>query len=89
MDPRSVSIIFLGVTLLYAGVLSLADDLYVGAGMMIAGGVLVVMPLWREFIHSRNSSGGSTGPSVKTGRRKKKRHLKVVEREEEERPTYH
>lgn len=81
--------VFVGILLLYAGVLSLATDLYVGIGMMIAGGVLVVIPLSRFFVASRKLSGGSSGHAVKTGKRKRKGHLKVVEREEEERPTYH
>ena len=89
MDIRSISIVLLGVIVLYAGVLSLATDLYVGVGMMIAGGVLVVIPHWRVFVPSRKLSRGSSGHAVTTGKRKRKRHLKVVEREEEERPTYH
>jgi hypothetical protein len=89
MDIKSISKIFVGVIILYAGALSLADDLYVGVGMMISGSVLGVIPLWKAFFRYRNLSGGATEYAVKTGKRKKKRHLKVVEREEEERPTYH
>jgi hypothetical protein len=89
MNIKSISTIFLGVILLYAGVLSLTEDLYVGVGMMIGGSVLAVMPLWNAVIHWRNLSGGATQYAVKTGKRKKKSHLKVVKREEEERPTYH
>jgi hypothetical protein len=88
MNKKQISIMFMGIILFYAGVLSLADELYAGVGMMIGGSVLVVMPLWKAFFRSRNLSGGATG-SVKTGKRKKKGHLKVVKREDEERPTYH
>jgi len=81
--------VLVGAVLLYAGVLSLADDLYVGVGMMISGSVLIVLPLWKAFVHSPNSSSGSVRHVVTTGKQKKKRHLKVVKRQEEERPTYH
>ena len=89
MNIKSISIIFTGVIILYAGVLSLADDLYVGVGMMISGSVLAIIPLWNAFVHWRNLSGGTTKYAVNTGKRKKTRHLKIVKREEEERPTYH
>ena len=61
MNIGSVSIVFLGVIILYAGVLSLATDLYVGVGMMIAGGVLVVIPLWRFFVPSRKLQAVQAG----------------------------
>jgi hypothetical protein len=89
MNIRSISTIIVGVIILYAGVLSLADDLYVGVGMMIGGCVLALIPIWKTFLRSRNLSGGATKYAVKTGKRKKKRHLEVVKRQEEERPTYH
>jgi hypothetical protein len=89
MNIKSISIIFVGVILIYAGVLSLAEDLYVGVGMMIGGGVLALTPIWRIFLRSRNLSGGATRYAVNTGKQKKTRHLKIVKREEEERPTYH
>jgi hypothetical protein len=89
MNIRSISTIIVGVIILYAGVLSLADDLYVGVSMMIGGSVLAVIPLWNMFVHWRNLTGGATRYAVKTGKRKKKSHLKVVKREEDERPTYH
>ena len=81
--------VFVGVTLLYAGVLSLADHLYVGVGMMIGGSALIVITLWKAFFRSRNLSGGGTRYAAKTGQRKKKRHLEVVKREEEQHPAYH
>jgi hypothetical protein len=87
MVIRSISIFFLGVTLIYAGVLSLADELYVGIGMMIGGGILIVLPLWKALGHSRSPSSSSNGRSVKA--RKKKTHLKIVKPDEEDRPTYH
>jgi hypothetical protein len=89
MNMKQLAMVFAGITLLYAGVLSLADDLAVGVAMTIGGSVLAVIPIWKAFAHSRNLSGGSTGHAVKTGKKKTKRHLKVVKREEEERPTYH
>jgi hypothetical protein len=89
MNIRSISTIIVGVIILYAGVLSLADDLYVGVGMMIGGSVLAVIPLWNAFVHWRHRCGGATENIVNTGKREKKRRLKVVKREEEERPTYH
>jgi hypothetical protein len=87
MVIRSISIFFLGVTLLYAGVLSLADDLYVGIGMMFGGSILVVLPLWRVLAYSRSLSSGPTGRSVKT--KEEKTHLKIVKPDDEDRPTYH
>ncbi len=89
MNKKQISMVFTGIILLYAGVLSLADDLYVGVGMMIGGSVLTVILLWAAFFRSRNPSGRPTRYAAKTGKRKKKRRLEVVKREEEERPTYH
>jgi hypothetical protein len=89
MDKKRISMVLVGAVLFYAGALSLADDLYVGLGMMIAGGVLALIPLWNAFVHWRHRCGGATENVVNTGKREKKRRLKVVKREEEERPTYH
>ena len=89
MSKKQVFMVSVGVVLLYAGVLSLTDEWYVGVGMMVGGSMLIVLPLWKAFVPARNLLGGSTGHSVKTAKRKKKRHLKVVKREDEERPTYH
>jgi hypothetical protein len=87
MNRKQISIILMGVTVFYAGVLSLADDLYVGVGMMIGGSILTLIPLWKVFGHSWSLSSRSTGHSVKT-RKKKKTHLKVVKPDEESvRPT--
>lgn len=79
----------MGVTFLYAGVLSLADDLYVGIGMMIGGIILTVIPLWKAFSHFRNLSSGSTRYAAKTRKVKRKGHLRVVNGKKEDRPTYH
>jgi hypothetical protein len=87
MDIKQIAMVFVGVTLLYAGVLSLAEDLYVGGGMIIGGGALTVIPLRKAFVRFRSQSGG--GGPLKTRKGKRKEHLRVVKREEEDRPTYH
>lgn len=79
----------MGVTFLYAGVLSLADDLYVGIGMMIGGIILTVIPLRKALSHFRNLSSSSTGYAAKTRKVKRKGHLRVVNGDKEDRPTYH
>jgi hypothetical protein len=89
MSKKQISIILVGATLIYAGVLSLADDLYVGVGMMIAGIILTVMPLWKTVVHFQNSSSGSTAYVAKTRKDKRKVHLRVVDGGKEDRPTYH
>ena len=89
MNKKQIAAIFIGVTLLYAGVLTLAEDLYAGIGMMVGGSTLVLLPLWKAFGHFRSLSSGSAEHSRKTVRRKKKTHLKLVQSDEQERPTYH
>jgi len=88
MEKKLIFSILVGVTFIYGGILTLTDDMEVGVTMMVVGGILATIPLWRAFRHSRNPSATRTG-SPKTRKRKKKDHLKVVRREEEERPTYH
>jgi len=91
MNKKQICITLMGVTFLYAGLLSLADDLYVGIGMMIGGIILTVKPLWKTFLHSRKLSSGSPRSAARTRKVKRKVHLSVVngEGEEEDRPTYH
>ena len=88
MEIELIFSILGGVTLLYGGILTLTDDLVAGVTMVVVGGLVAAIPLWRVFRHFWNPSGTRTD-SPKTRKRKKKGHLKVVNREEEERPTYH
>jgi hypothetical protein len=89
MNVKQISMIAAGATLIYAGFLSLADDLPVSIGLMVAGGILIALPLWKVFAHPVNLTSSSAGQSVKTGKRNKKRHLRLVKPDEEDRPTYH
>ena len=85
MDLKSISIILVGVTVIYAGILSLADDFYVGIGMVIIGGIFSAIPIWKAVSRQKVQSGPKKPPAG----RKRKVHLKVVDRENEERPTIH
>lgn len=85
MDMKSAGLVFAGVTVAYAGVLSLGEDLSVGVGMVIIGGALLVLPLWRALSLRKTTSGRGTSPV----RGKRKAHLRVVNNEHEERPTIH
>jgi hypothetical protein len=89
MNKKQICITLMGVTFLYAGVLSLADDLYVGIGMMMSGIILTVLPLWKAFVHFRDLSSGSTRYAAKARKVRRKAHLRVVNGEKEDRPTYH
>jgi len=89
MNMKQICITLMGVTFLYAGVLSLADDLYVGIGMMMVGIIVIVIPLGKAFVRFRNLSSGSTSYAAKTRKVKRKGHLRVVNGEKEDRPTYH
>jgi hypothetical protein len=88
MEKKLIFSVLGGATLVYGGILTLADDLEAGVTMVVVGGLLAAIPLWRVFRHFWNPSGARI-ESPKTGKRKKKDHLKIVVRDEEERPTYH
>lgn len=85
MDLKSISIIFAGVIVIYAGILSLTDDLYVGIGMMLVGGIFSAIPTWKAMCRWKSSAGPKNPPA----RGKRKVHLKVLNGENEERPTIH
>lgn len=82
MDMKSIGTILAGATILYAGILTLADDLYVGVGMVMAGGVIAALPIWRAMW----KPAASPGKFPTKGKRKT--HLKVVD-EHDKHPTYH
>jgi len=82
---KSISLILLGATIVYAGVLSLADDFMIGVGMAVLGGIPAAVPAWRAFHRgkppedpTRFSTGG-----------KRKTRLTIVEDNKDRRPTYH
>jgi hypothetical protein len=85
MDLKSISIILVGVTVIYAGILSLADDLYAGIVMVIIGGISSAIPIWKVLSRQKVQSGPKKPPAG----RKTKVHLKVLDGENEERPTIH
>jgi hypothetical protein len=85
MDLKSISIIFLGVTVSYAGILSLAEDLYVGIGMVILGAVFSAVPIWKATSRRKVQPGPKKPPA----KGKRRVHLKVLDGENEERPTIH
>ena len=82
MDMKSICTILAGATILYAGILSLADDVYVGAGMVTVGGMVVAMPTWRAMRKPTAAPGKSPAKG------KRKTHLKVVN-DRNDHPTYH
>lgn len=81
--------LFVGATLAYAGILTLADNLYVGVGMVISGSVLIAIPMWKAFCHYWNPSTGVAGFPITTKKGRRKGHLKVLNGKKEERRTYH
>jgi hypothetical protein len=85
MDLKSISIVLVGVTVIYAGILSLADDLYAGIVMVIIGGISSAIPIWKAVSRQKVQSGPEKPPA----KRKRKAHLKVLDGENEERPTIH
>ena len=85
MDVKSICLIFVGVTVIYAGILSLADDLSVGVGMVIIGGIFSALPIWNALGRGK----ASAGPKKPPARGKRKVHLKVLKGEDEEHPTIH
>jgi membrane protein implicated in regulation of membrane protease activity len=89
MEVKLVLSILLGVTVFYAGILTLADDTEAGIAMMAAGTLVTAMPLWKAFRRFKKPPGTGTD-SLQSGKRKRAVHLRVVRPEEEdERPTYH
>jgi hypothetical protein len=89
MNKKQISMVIVGAILLYGGVLSLADEWYVGAGMMMGGSILAIIPLWKAFVHFRNSAATPTMSAAGTRKHRRKHHLTVVRRDEEDRTTYH
>ena len=88
MTMKSLSTMLLGATVFYAGILTLSEDLSVGLGMAIIGGILAVAPIWKAFIHSKQQ-GSPKSFTTKAKKKKRKVHLKVVDDSKEDRPTYH
>ncbi len=88
MQKKLIISILVGATFIYGGILTLNNDREVGWTMVVVGGLLVAMPLWNSFRYFRNLSATRNEPP-KTGRRRRKSHLKVVRQDEDERPTYH
>ena len=87
---RGILLIFAGAVLFYAGILTTADSLQVGAGMMIIGGLLIAAPAWQALRRFWSPAKPWPGSAGKSGKRKKKPHLKVVNgNEENDHPTYH
>jgi membrane protein implicated in regulation of membrane protease activity len=85
MDLRSISLILLGTTIVYAGVLSLADDFMIGVGMVILGGFLTSVLAWRAFRRLKPPED----PKRFSTRGKRKTRLTIVEDNKDRRPTYH
>jgi hypothetical protein len=83
MDLKFICTILAGITVLYAGILSLADDSTVGAGMVVLGGMVAAAPIWRTL---RKPKAGSTRRTA--AKSKRKTHLKVVD-DRDKPPTYH
>jgi len=78
------------VVVFYAGVLTTAENLHVGIGMMIVGGVLVAIPTRQAFRRYWSPAKPWNGSAGKSNTKKRKSHLKVVKgNKEEEPPTYH
>jgi hypothetical protein len=88
MEIKSIVVVLAGITILYAGVLTLADDLETGVGMIVLGGMLAAMLLWKPF-RRWYSRADTRGGSPKSGEGKKRVHLKAVDGNHEDRPTYH
>lgn len=82
---KSISLILLGATIVYAGVLSLADDFMIGVGMVILGGILAAVPAWKAF----RSWKQPEDPKRFSTRGKRKTRLTIVEDNKDKRPTYH
>jgi len=82
MDAKAIGTILASATILYAGFLSLKDDVYVGAGMLTVGVVVATVPVWKAM---RKPSARDGKSSLKG---KRKTHLKVV-KDRNEGPTYH
>ncbi len=88
MEKKLIISILVGATFVYGGILTLNDDREVGLTLVVVGGLLVAIPLWNWFRYFRSLSATRNEPP-KAGKRKKKSHLKVVRKDEDERPTYH
>jgi len=82
MNSKSIGMILMGVTVVYAGILSFATSIYAGVGMAMVGGIIVLMPISKMLQKPRTSSGKP--PSKRRGRP----HLTIV-KDQDERPTYH
>ena len=89
MSKKLISLFLVGATLAYAGVLSLVDSLYVGLGMVLVGGLLSVLPTWKAVRQYWNPAGRRGGFSSRVGKGRKNVHLKVVQGNREDPPTYH
>jgi hypothetical protein len=88
MDMKFISGIVVAATLLYAGILTLQDNLYIGIGMMLIGSICSVLPIGRALGRFRRPLD-QTGFPPRSKKTKRKTHLKVVDGKKEERPTYH
>ena len=88
MDMKFISGIVVAATLLYAGILTLGENLLVGAGMMLIGSICSVVPIGRALGSFRRPFGQTGFPST-SKKATRKAHLKVVDGKKEERPTYH
>jgi hypothetical protein len=82
MDLKFICTILAGVTVLYAGILSLADYPYVGACMVLVGGMVAAAPIWRTVRKPK------ANPRRLAAKRKRKSHLRVVD-DLDKPPTYH
>jgi hypothetical protein len=89
MDVKLISIFLAGVTIIYAGLLTASESPSIGTGMMILGGILAGMPIWKLVSRFRSSSSGGFRGPAKGKTRQGKPHLKVVTREKKDPITYH
>lgn len=80
----------MGAVLFYAGILTTADSMQVGIGMMIVGGILVALSIRQAVRRLQEPVKSWDGSVGKFDKRKRKPHLRIVtSNEEDERPTYH
>lgn len=79
----------LAATLIYAGVLTADADPVSGWILLVLGTVAVVQPVMTAYRFVQQLMGKEPAPQRGPRRRPNPVHLKIVERDQEDRPTIH